>query len=80
MLRHFFFIFINQASRQPEVGEMGVQGLGEDKKNISPGLQAVPTTRPLCTGDGVSPAGDAVAAGAMTDMCPSKRRVPVHEF
>ena len=80
MLRHFFLIFINQASRQLEVVAMGVQGHGEDKKNISPGLQAFPTTRPLFTGDGVSPAGEAVVAGAMTDLCPSKRGVPVQEF
>ena len=76
----FFLIFINQASRQPEAGEMGVQGHGEDKKNISPGLQAFPTTRPLFTGDGVSPAGEAVVARAMTDLCQSKRGVPVHGF
>ena len=80
VLRHFFLIFINQPSRQPEVGEMGVQGLGEDKKNISPEIQAFPTTRPLFTGDGVSPAGEAVVAGAMTDLCPSVRGVPVHGF
>ena len=59
---------------------MGVQGLGEDKKNISPEIQAFPTTRPLFTGDGVSPAGEAVVAGAMTDLCPSKRGVPWQEF
>ena len=80
MPRHYFLIFINQPSRQPEVGEMGVQGLGEDKKNISPEIQAFPTTRPLCTGDGVTPAGDAVVSSAKTDLCPSKRGVPVHEF
>ena len=58
VLRHFFFTFINQASRQPEVGEMDVKVLGEDKKNISPAFMAFPTTRPLFTDDGVSPAGD----------------------
>ena len=44
---------------------MGVQGFGEDKKNISPEIQAFPTTSTLFTGDGDSPAEEAVVARAI---------------
>ena len=76
----FFFIFINQASRNPEVVAMGVKGHGKDKKIIPRRSRPFRRRAHFATAMVSAQPGTSVAAGAMTDLCPSKRGVPWQEF